>query len=421
MLLSSWRKNEYIKNSLRLISGTLVAQIVPFVFYPILGRLFEPSEFTTLANFTAITAIISAIVSGQYRQVILIARTEKDAVNILALSFLLTVVGSVIFTGALFLGKETYEGFPAMRGIVELLYIVPIAVISLNIFELYNEWCVRYKYFTNLSFNKMVNAAALSITKTGFGFLHVPTGLVIGDTLGRVISALFCLGGIIKRKFRIRGMVSLARMWDMAKRYKECPCNLLPATLMNTLGGQAPVLILSAFFLPDRVGQFTMAYSIMALPSAVVSRAVHDVFRQKANEVYAKQGNCRDVYLSTMKTIAMLSIGGYSLLALTAPWLFTLFLGSNWVLAGIYARVLCPMVAINFVSEVGTGMFVISGHMKEGMWWQFGYVLLSLLSLWISAIFFKDMIATIWCFTMARSVLYLINFRLTYLYSTGKR
>lgn len=421
MFLSRWRKSEYIGDSLKLISGTLVAQIVPFVFYPILGRLFTPSEFTVLANFTAVTTIISVIVSGQYRQSILIARTEQMATNVLSLAFCLTVAGTIVFTGLLFLGKDVYAGLESMQGVTDLLYLIPVTVISLNVFELYNEWCVRHKYFTNLSFNKMVNAAALSVVKTGLGFFHIPTGLVLGDVAGRVVSALFCAGGMLKRRFHVRGVVSVTGMWDAAKCYKECPRNLLPATLMNALGGQMPVLILSSFFLADQVGQFTMAYSIMALPSIVVSRAVHDVFRQKANEIYVRQGSCREVYMSTMKVTALLSVVGYSLLALIAPWLFTFFLGSSWGLAGEYARVLCPMVAINFVSEVGTGMFVISGHTKAGMWWQFGYVLLSIVSLLLSAMIWNDMVVTIWCFTIARSVLYLINFRLTYLYSTGKK
>ena len=421
MYLLKHLKSEYVRNSLKLVSGTLLAQVVPFVFYPILGRLFTPTEFTLLANFTAVTAIIAAIVSGQYRQVILIARTEEMATNIFSLAFCLTVTGSVICTALLFFCRGMYADIEGMQGIANLLYLIPVTVVSLNLFELYNEWCVRHKYFANLSFNKMMNAASLSLAKTGFGFFNVPTGLVLGDVIGRLVSALFCVGGMLKRRFRIRGVVSIPKMWLVAKRYKECPCNLLPATLMNTLGGQMPVLILSAFFLSDHVGQFTMAYSVMALPSIVVSRAVHDVFRQKANEEYVKQGNCKRMYLSTMKIVALLSIGGYSLLALVAPWLFTFFLGANWELAGVYARVLCPMVAINFVSEVGTGMFVISGHVKAGMWWQFAYVLASILSLWLSAMIWNDIIVTILCFTLVRSVLYLVNFRLTYLYSTGKR
>ena len=77
------------------------------------------------------------------------------------------------------------------------------------------------------------------------------------------------------------------------------------------------------------------------------------------------------------------------------------------------------MVAINFVSEVGAAMFVISGHFKQGMYWQFAYVLLSVLSLLLGAIIFKSIIATIVCFSMVRTVLYFINFSLTYQYAKG--
>lgn len=412
-------KSDYIKNSLKLISGTLLAQVIPFVFYPILGRLFLPSDFTLMANFTAIVVIVSVLVSCQYRQVILIARTEKNATNIFVLGFILTVIGSVFFTGILYLFKNQLTELLNQPALGDILYLIPITVISLNIFELYNEWCVRQKCFSNLSLNKIVNSSALSLTKVGCGFFLISIGLVVGDVIGRVVSACFCLVGMFKREFKIKGIVSVARLKYVAYRYKECPLNLMPAQLMNTIGGQMPVLILTSFFLSDDVGQFTMAYSVMALPAAIVSLAVKDVFRQRANEVYIKKGNCKEVYISTMKVISIISLLGFSFLAMITPWLFPFFLGESWVLSGVYARILCPMIAISFVSEVGAGMFVISGHIKQGMFWQFAYVLLSIFSLLFSSMIFKNMIITIICFTVVRAVLYTVNFRLTYQYSKG--
>lgn len=411
--------SDYVKNSLKLILGTLFAQILPFVFYPILGRLFLPSDFTLLANFTAIVSIISVLVSCQYRQMILIAGAEKNATNVFILALILTVVGSIFCTSLLYVFVDDLVVLLGQPELDSLLYLIPLAVISLNVFELYNEWCVRHKFFGNLSLNKIVNSSSLAIIKTACGFFTIPAGLVVGDVVGRVISAFFCCVGMFKRKFKLRGIVSVTRMKYVARKYKECPFNLMPAQFLNTVGGQMPILILSSFFLSDHVGQFTMAYSIMALPAAVISLAIRDVFRQKANEMYVRYGNCREVYVSTIKVVSIISIVGFSFLAVISPWLFSFFWGDNWSLSGIYARILCPMVAINFVSEVGAGMFVISGHFKQGMYWQFAYVLLSVLSLLLGAIIFKSIIATIVCFSMVRTVLYFINFSLTYQYAKG--
>ena len=408
-----------VKNSLKLISGTLLAQVIPFIFYPVLGRLFLPSDFALLANFTAIISIISVLVSGQYRQIILIAGTEKNATNIFILALMLTIIGSIICTGILYLFEDRLVALLRQPKLSDVLWMIPIVVVSLNVFELYNEWCVRHKYFGNLSLNKIVNSSALSVVKVGCGFLFVQVGLLAGDVMGRFISACFCIVGMFRRKFKIKGIVSIARIKYVARKYKDCPFYLMPAQLMNTIGGQVPILILSSFFLSDNVGQFTMTYSIMVLPAAVVSSAVKDVFKQKANEVYVKYGNCKDIYVFTMKVISTIALLGFSFLAVITPWLFTFFLGENWSLSGIYARILCPMVAINFVSEVGAVMFVISGNIKQAMYWQFAYVLLSILSLLLGSIIFKNMIAVIICFTIVRSILYLVNFSLTYRYSKG--
>ena len=414
-------QSEYIKNSLNLISGTFLAQIVPFLVYPVLGRMYSPADFTLLANYTALVTIISVIVSMQYRYAILIARTEKNAINILTLALLLTVIGSLLFTSGLFLFGDKVELLINQPGLTDYFMFIPVSIISINFFDLYNEWCVRHKYFSNLSANKIVNAATVSGVKMLLGFTTVSNGLVYGDATGRFLSALFCYVAMLKKKCGFRHMISIIKLKYVARRYKGCPLNLMPSQLLNTIGGHFPVLILSAFFPANNVGQFTMAYSVIALPSVVVSLAIRDVFRQKANEEFVKTKNCKGIYMSTMKVVALMSLVGFSLVYLISPWLFPFFLGEEWSLSGNYARVLCPMIAINFVSEVGSGMFIIAEKMKESMYWQIAYVLLSLLSLWLSAIIWNDMVATIWCFTIARSVLYLINFRLTYLYSTGKR
>lgn len=415
-------QNEYIKNSLNLISGTFLAQVVPFLVYPILGRMYSPADFTLLANYTALVAIISVVVSMQYRYAILIARTEKSAINILALTLILSSIGSLLFTGGLFLFNDEINHLINQNELSNYFWLIPISVISMNFFDLYNEWCVRYKYFPSLSKNKIVNAAAISCTKMLLGLSSIRGGLIHGDVIGRFLSALFCYVGMIKKKRNgFKRMISAAKLSYVARRYKSCLLNLMPAQLLNTIGGHFPVLILSTFFPANNVGQFTMAYSVIALPSVVVSLAIRDVFRQKANEEYIKTKSCKRIYVSTMKVAALISFIGFSLVYLISPRLFIFFLGENWDLAGIYAQVLCPMVAINFVSEIGSGMFIIAEKMKESMYWQIAYVLLSILSLWLSAMIWNDIIVTILCFTLARSVLYLVNFRLTYLYSTGKR
>ena len=94
-------KGEFAKNALILTVGTSVAQAFPILFYPILGRIFSPSDFGLLATLTSITAILVTLSTGQYQGSILIAKTKKEATNIiglvLLLSFSILLITTIIF------------------------------------------------------------------------------------------------------------------------------------------------------------------------------------------------------------------------------------------------------------------------------------------------------------------------------------
>ena len=65
--------SEFIKNSLTLSGGVAIAQVLPFLFYPVLGRIFTPAEFGLLAVITSIVSVLAVVGSGKYEGGILVA------------------------------------------------------------------------------------------------------------------------------------------------------------------------------------------------------------------------------------------------------------------------------------------------------------------------------------------------------------
>ena len=93
-------KTDFIKNTLTLMTGTALAQVVPIVISPILTRLYSPEEYGTLALFTAIVGICSVVATLRYELAIMLPDNDGDSVRIVILSigiaFLLSVLLAVI-------------------------------------------------------------------------------------------------------------------------------------------------------------------------------------------------------------------------------------------------------------------------------------------------------------------------------------
>ena len=72
-----------------MLTGNMIAQLIPLLITPILSRLFSVEEFGVFALYSSIATFFMVIAAGRYETAILLPKEDKDAVNILALSFLI--------------------------------------------------------------------------------------------------------------------------------------------------------------------------------------------------------------------------------------------------------------------------------------------------------------------------------------------
>lgn len=414
------KNSSYIKNTLILTAGTIIAQIIPLAFYPILTRLYTPSDFGVFATVSSITAILSVVATGKYESVVLIADTKRAAANVIWLTLIIAFFTLFLFE-LIFLNSGHIAEIFNIPSLNYWILISPPTAFLIIIFYTNNEWYVKNKYFVNLSYIKITNSASNTALKTVIGWTKILNGgLIIGEFIGRLITAFVCVFYTLKNDSVDFYFPSLKQLKVLAKRYIQAPKFVLPAQTLNTLGGQLPVLLMATSFNTTELGYFAMAMSILALPASLVSIAVRDTFRKQALDIYKQKGNSYRVYKRTLTVMAFVSLLGFSLFYLIAPQLFSWVLGQDWIIAGEYSRILVPIVAISFIAEIGTPMFIIAEKMKRLLLWQIMYFLLSLVSVLVGIYFFEDFKNTLFCFMVGRSTAHIISLYMTNRIANGK-
>lgn len=414
------QNSEYVRSLLVLTSGTFIAQLIPILFYPVISRLFLPEQFGSLSVFTQIANILSIIAPGGYLYAIFICQKKKTAINVLVFTILLSLCILCISTIVLYISRYSLSKALSETSLVDQFYIPVIMAFSIIIFQCYNEWCVRNKQFKQLSVNKSVNSGAISISEFSIGFTApnlIGNGLLAGDVIGRIISACSCLISIFRKEFYLLRFCSWESFVQIASRFSKFPKFIMPAKLLNTVARSIPVFFISAVFTKEQLGFFSMANMVLVIPVSVISIAVSDGFRQKANTAYTTQGTCRDILIKTIKPLIVISILGFSLLFALAPMLFEIVLGSSWVEAGVYSRYLVPIVAIEFISEVVKPIFIITGNQHFDLIWQILFLISMIL---LTCINFANIYGFLIVFTAIKSMLFLFQFFLCYKLSIGK-
>lgn len=413
-------KSDFAKDAITLTIGTSIAQFVPILFYPILTRVFTPAEFGLLATLTSITSILVVISTGKYENSILIADSKVDAANIITLVFLLSIVlltiSSVILQIFSFkLGQYVNE--PSLQ---KWIIICPISALFIIIYNCYNEWCVRNKYFNILAINKIVNSAATTFSKLLFGILRViNNGLVIGDLLGRFISAMGCIYRGWKRDKSTFLQITYPKMQYLLKKYIDFPRLILPGQLLNIIGGSIPVFLIGAYFNKSEVGYYAISMNVLGIPISVISRAIQDVFRQRANEEFITYGRCDKILLRILKILIIWIVIGVGLLFFIIPEIFSFVLGESWRIAGEYSQILLPMMAIDFIAVSLSGVFIITNKLSIELFWQIYYVGISIISFIIGYLLFHDIKSCLIFFSTGRATAYFLEIFLSFKYSKG--
>ena len=414
-------KSDFGKNILTLGSGTVLAQIVPFLFYPIIARIFTPAEMGFLATITAIFVLIAIVASGKYELGILVAKTKKDAAHLAVLSVLLSFCISIFIYIVLqlffldILSEKLHE-----PNLTKWLFICPVAAFSVSVFTIYNEWCVKNGYFKRLSVNKITNSIFIVSGKLFLGIVKIfSQGLVIGDVTGRVFSAGACIFKALQKDFHAFKEISFVRMKQLAKEFIEFPKFILPARLLNELGKQLPIFFLGFYFSSTEVGYYAMATLVLYSPVVMISSAIRDVFRQRANEYYQKSGSCRRFYLKNLKTLSIVAVLGSVTLIFCLPFIFSIFVGNQWDTAAYYAQILTIPTFLSFISAPLFDVIIIANKLKYNFLWHLFYVLIACVGLWIGAFFYHDVVIAILFLAIGTSLAHLLSIFLSFHFSKG--
>ncbi|MHA7808480.1 MAG: oligosaccharide flippase family protein [Marinobacter adhaerens] len=340
-----------------LAGGTAGAQLVVIAASPILTRLYTPDEFGLLAVYTAILGILGVIASLRYQLAIPLPKTTEQALNILALSFFaLTALTLILSVMVGFFGNRFAELLNAPR-LKPYLWLVPIGFFFIGMHEMLQYWALRTRAFGLIARTKMIQStsvAGLQIIGSSIGPLALLAGRVIGQVIGNVV----LLRGINPAKLaKTKLNINLKNIACVARKYKQFPLFSSWAGLLNATGTQMPPLFFAAAFSPAAAGGYMLAQRVINMPLSVIGTAVSDAFLPTSIDG-RREGRLGNQLTKLFAALASVMFPGATLLFFIAPDLFQIIFGDNWRIAGEIVRWLAPMLAIQFLINPVSRIFV---------------------------------------------------------------
>lgn len=405
-------KSEFSRNVLTLMTGTTIAQAIPIAISPILTRIYTPEDFGVFALYMAVASIISVVSTGRYEMAIMLPKKDSDAINIVALSILISFFISFISLVIVFVFSSQITNLLNNPEILNWLYFIPITVLLTGIYQSFNYWSNRKKHYKRLAISRVVQSGSTASANLGMGFAGVgSSGLIVGQVLGQSISTTI-LGKLIwnEDKNKLNEIKNL-KIFAMARRYIKFPKYDILASMSNISAHQITHILFNSIFNSTIAGYFYLTQKILGLPITFVASAISDVFRQSATKEYQEFGNAKKIYISTFKKLFILSFFPSLILYFYAVELFVFVFGEHWAIAGEYAKILAPMLFLRFISSPLSFMLYIGEKQNINLLGNFLFLVLTLLSFYLSS----SANETVILLSVSYSIIYIL-----YLYISSK-
>lgn len=366
------KQSMLFQNSMKLIFGTVLAQLIPIALQPLLRRQFSPEEFGLLALFLTLVGMLLPLANLKYDSAIVLPEEDKEASQLVVGSVVYGLVFSVVIFVLLWVFEANWMKVLHLKHDQKwIFYFVPLSLFLVSGFQSFNYFLIRKKAFNASARNKVYRRSSEGIVQVVLGFLKLPKGLFLGSLVGDLINFF---GGIIQMsRVGFDCKQSKGGVLNAMKAYWAFPIYHAIPSCLNAVSLLLPVVIVNTHFSLAETGQFDLSRMVLALPLALISIALSQVYLQHQAEKIRNKQTILESFSKVSLILALLSIPLAGILFLFSDELFKFIFGSDWKVAGELTALLAFSYAVKFIVSPLSATLIALKEVKFSALWQMAY------------------------------------------------
>ena len=354
LYLCTRKMKELYRNIGKLLSANIFAQVLGLVVYPILTRLYNADDFGLLNLFMSIGSIGVILSTAGYHDAVVLPKQDTRS------RALIHLCGAMLLGWMALIGLSIPFSNPIASvfeapSLARWWWLMPLYVGGLGIWNTLSNYFLRHKEFRRISTYQMAQSILNAGGKWGFGWAGwLSGGLIISSVLAPIVAIGISLWRGGRKLLKPLGFIDRNKMRNVAHEYRNFPCYSLPRSLVNILGSNLPVLLLTPVFGLTEIGFFGMALTLAMRPLQVIVQSVYQVLYQQTAQLVNNRQKIGRLLFGFMRRTAIILIPSFALLYWVLPWLTEILLGSDWRVCGEYIRLLLPWLLImTIVAPIG--------------------------------------------------------------------
>jgi lipopolysaccharide exporter len=350
-------RNSFITNVAALMSGTVAAQIIAFLFSLLLARLYQDVAFGHFSAFLSISVLLSVVATAAYDKAITFAESDAEERSIVALICVVAISVAISISILAAIGWASGFVVPIGLSYVDFGLWLPLSILMTVTFQLFLYTGLRVGRMGQLARAKIGQNLITGASQSALFSMPALPGLVIGYVFGFIASALPLWKNLRAIGF-CRDDFSPATLKKTAKNLARYPKFTLPTELIDSASTQLQTLLIGVFFSLSLLGQYAFCQRILSAPAAVIGQAVGQAFFHQISGAANSPAGMRQIMKRVWLALAAIGIVPFTVLFLFGQEIFAFVFGQRWASAGRLAELSSILLFVRFVSSPTSSIYL---------------------------------------------------------------
>lgn len=356
--LKNLQNSFFAKNVLFLSFGNGFAQIISFLFIPLLTRIYNPEIFGILGVFSSFISIVTPLISLSYPIAISFSESDLEARAISRLSIYLGICLSITISTFFVLCNSKIITLLKIDLLPNYYYLIPFTLVLGTLNQVHQQWFLRKKVFIGASRISIIQSLFSNSLKLAFGYISPSSlSIILATVSSSLINSLISINILARLNIKVLCKSCLdykaqfSELKTVALKYSDFALFRSPQIFINTISINFPILILSGYFGATQAGLYSIASIFINIPSITLGKGFGDVFYSRVVEAKLNSENIGVLLFRATFVMALVGIIPFVVVLFFGEQIFSIILGQQWSLAGKYASYLSMMVFFGFINK----------------------------------------------------------------------
>lgn len=329
--------------------GSGCAQGVTLLFMPLISRLYSPEAFGVASLYSGLLNFAGILASCRLEYFIQLPERDEDAYRLAVCVGAMGIGVCIVLTPVLWIFRDWIASLAGSADIGPYLGLLPFSAAVGTFAVAMQGWWQRKRNYRLSAMTNICSKIVAAATQACGSILPVPaSGLVVAFATAPA-AQIICLGN---RHLALQafGAISPKHLARVASDHIKRAMSLTAGHIMISGTGAIPTFYIAKHYGEAALGQFSLAYQLVCLPSALFGAAIGSVFYERAACQHRERGEFRTLFGSTVGRMFLVGVPLFAVIAAVGPWAMVKFLGHKWLQAGQISRILCIPAMLSFLS-----------------------------------------------------------------------